>query len=456
MKYPSGNHFEGEWRNDQKNGYGIMIWRDLDEVYTGTWLDDKPHGYGEHIWGDSSAKTIKKQNCNMYRGHYDDGKRHGFGTFFYMNGSQYSGQWKNDVKDGPGIFIHPDGRVIAGNYSNNRLVQAVDEEFANQRVTEDISAQYHLILTSIFDSYPNIEYNPMLPYPERVKNQKKLLQDIERLLLKYNSYLKATYRHYNELNNKQRLKEIPYIPDIESLFQNHPSLSSVVHPEELQRLMKFHKSTILARNITKRLYCLNLEFMIRFLREISLINEYYNCYDVVKVYQTMKEDQLTVSMKQYTEMINLLLAERMQSAKSSPDRPPSSSNENKPNSPTTNNNNNDEDDLDQQSTSDSISSLLYEADLSIGKLLDDYQDIYAYDTSYASQVNQPLLEHEFIELFIRIIGERQVRIGEPLNLYQATEKVLAQNVSLLFIYFLLLLFANVIYFFKDFAFLFQS
>ncbi len=26
MKYISGNIYEGEWLNDQKNGYGVMNW----------------------------------------------------------------------------------------------------------------------------------------------------------------------------------------------------------------------------------------------------------------------------------------------------------------------------------------------------------------------------------------------------------------------------------------------
>ncbi len=70
MRYGSGNTYEGQWQLDHKHGFGVMIWRDMDETYIGEWLDDLPHGYGEHIWGDSTAKTVKKQHCNMYRGDF--------------------------------------------------------------------------------------------------------------------------------------------------------------------------------------------------------------------------------------------------------------------------------------------------------------------------------------------------------------------------------------------------
>jgi hypothetical protein len=454
MKYPSGNSFEGEWNNDMKNGYGIMIWRDLDEVFTGNWKNDKPHGYGEHIWGDSSAKTIKKQNCNIYRGSYSEGSRKGFGTFFYMNGSQYSGNWKHDMKDGPGIFIYPDGKIVAGNYENNRLIQSINEDFKNIRVTEDINPQYHLNINSLFDFFPLLELNPFLSASasvsassERAANQKKIISDVERLLLKYNSYLKQCYRYYNEMNNKQRIREVPFVPNLSSVFDAASSsgsasndLEALVSSDEQTRYFKFLKPTISARNISKRFYCLSIEYMIRFLREISLLDQNMNCYDVIRIFQEMKEDQLTVSMKQYAELLTMvggLNSPRSPSAVAAPYSPtysPGSRPEST--SPTARSPqlaiNNDGNAVagEEESTGSSVASLLADADLSIGRLLDDYQDIFGFDSSFYQQVNQPLLEHEFIELFVRVIGERQIRTNEILNLYQSVEKVLAQNVSL--------------------------
>jgi MORN repeat len=35
MRYASGSSYEGFWKEDRKCGQGVMIWKDVDEVYTG-------------------------------------------------------------------------------------------------------------------------------------------------------------------------------------------------------------------------------------------------------------------------------------------------------------------------------------------------------------------------------------------------------------------------------------
>jgi hypothetical protein len=58
--------------------------------------------------------TMKKQMCNIYRGNFLQGRREGFGTFFYLNGSQYTGYWVNNMKEGTGLYIYPDGKIFSG------------------------------------------------------------------------------------------------------------------------------------------------------------------------------------------------------------------------------------------------------------------------------------------------------------------------------------------------------
>ena len=150
----------------------------------------------------------------------------------------------------------------------------------------------------------------------------------------------------------------------------------------------------------------------------------------------MKEDQLTAGTKQYAELLSTIVEKYKLEPAMSPLSPknPETSHSGK-NSPTRGNTPGPRrplledagEDLEEESI---VSSLLQEADLKIGRLLDDYQDIYAFDTSFYQQVHQPILEHEFTELLVRIIGERQLKYAEyPLNLYHATEKVFAQLVS---------------------------
>lgn len=37
-------------------------------------------------------------------GHFAQGKRHGQGSYVYVNGDVYDGQWENDLKHGQGNF----------------------------------------------------------------------------------------------------------------------------------------------------------------------------------------------------------------------------------------------------------------------------------------------------------------------------------------------------------------
>ena len=146
MKYSSGNTYEGFWSSDLKTGRGVMTWKTADELYVGDWLNDQPHGNGEHIWGlghapvpASSTNTnnsnpnkpptetpvvynSNRQVCNMYRGAWAYGKRHGAGTFFYSNGSQYTGQWVNNLKHGEGVFVSPLGNIAVGDFEDDKML----------------------------------------------------------------------------------------------------------------------------------------------------------------------------------------------------------------------------------------------------------------------------------------------------------------------------------------------
>lgn len=40
MMYPNGNHFEGDWKFDKKDGYGQMNWNTTNEKYMGHWKNN--------------------------------------------------------------------------------------------------------------------------------------------------------------------------------------------------------------------------------------------------------------------------------------------------------------------------------------------------------------------------------------------------------------------------------
>ena len=45
----SDAQYTGDWRNNKKNGRGVMRYRDGGE-YEGYWQDDKRHGQGKMKW----------------------------------------------------------------------------------------------------------------------------------------------------------------------------------------------------------------------------------------------------------------------------------------------------------------------------------------------------------------------------------------------------------------------
>lgn len=313
MKYASGNSYEGHWHGDQKSGFGVMLWRDMDEVYLGDWVDDKPHGYGEHIWGESTAKTVKKQCCNMYRGTFHQGQRQGHGTFFYMNGSVYTGFWHEDEKHGPGVFVHQDGKIVAGNYEANRLKSVpkvlrpasptsvsaatavpigktkgatavnVNEEASvatssSSSSNNGIAVQYHLHILDVLAKYPSPSIVAVdsttsgtegdgSEYAALLAQRRVMLQEIERLLLKYNGYLKSLYLRYNEQANRLRQRDVIPVPPPPDLSGDNAELNIAK-----ERVWRLQKVVLQHRLLHRRLYCASLGELLRFLREVGLVH----------------------------------------------------------------------------------------------------------------------------------------------------------------------------------------
>lgn len=69
MTYFNKNSYEGEWDNDQVEGYGVYIWE-------------------------------KGQN---YIGYWKNGKQNGQGLLLYQNKDIYDGNWVENKKEGKGV-----------------------------------------------------------------------------------------------------------------------------------------------------------------------------------------------------------------------------------------------------------------------------------------------------------------------------------------------------------------
>jgi hypothetical protein len=98
--------YSGDWKANKRHGYGTYFWSN-GSLYTGEWVDDKREGHGTRVW----------PNKNRYTGEYQNHKRHGMGEFTFSNGSVFTGSFE-DNKFIKGTYTWPNGRIYNGEWNN--------------------------------------------------------------------------------------------------------------------------------------------------------------------------------------------------------------------------------------------------------------------------------------------------------------------------------------------------
>jgi serine/threonine protein kinase len=58
----SGAYYQGQYENGYRNGLGMYIWEDEDEMYIGEWVDGQRHGYGLYLYSDGDVYLQKCTN----------------------------------------------------------------------------------------------------------------------------------------------------------------------------------------------------------------------------------------------------------------------------------------------------------------------------------------------------------------------------------------------------------
>ena len=109
-KYDNGN-YEGEIKNDMKEGYGKYT-TDDGTYYIGQFSHDLRHGKGADYY---------QNNSIMHEGDFENDVLDGNGKFYDIDGSYYIGQFSNWMKHGKGTEYYPDGKIkYEGNYVNGK------------------------------------------------------------------------------------------------------------------------------------------------------------------------------------------------------------------------------------------------------------------------------------------------------------------------------------------------
>ena len=83
-----------------------------------------------------------------YEGEWKNNKKEGLGIFRSMSGCKYEGEWKEDQRDGKGTFIFSDNSSITGNWFRGNLTCSNGEiKLSSHKIQEISGARYtgHLI-----------------------------------------------------------------------------------------------------------------------------------------------------------------------------------------------------------------------------------------------------------------------------------------------------------------------
>lgn len=149
QRYADGSTYEGLWVNDKQTD-GILTWKDQsyykgqfegsyfqgdgilatsDEIIRGQWKKSKLDGQGERILLADNSRYIGKwvqgkltghgefhSPEETYVGHFYNNLEHGSGKKIYQDGTEYTGKWRNGLPHGYGKHISPDGTYYKGHY----------------------------------------------------------------------------------------------------------------------------------------------------------------------------------------------------------------------------------------------------------------------------------------------------------------------------------------------------
>lgn len=96
--------YRGQWQNDKKHGYGVMLTRD-GGAYAGQWRENSKHGLGV-VFGASPDTPLQKWEMPVYRyeGEWQNDAQHGLG-FEQSKSSAYFGEFAYGERFGNGLKL---------------------------------------------------------------------------------------------------------------------------------------------------------------------------------------------------------------------------------------------------------------------------------------------------------------------------------------------------------------
>jgi len=180
----------------------------LHKQYEGEWQNGEKHGKG----------TFYYKNGNKFEGIFVNGLRNGHGVFYYANGDKYEGDWKFDKKNGFGIYVKKaEKNMHIGYYMN-------DKKEGPGYYRYDAADNSKLYVAEWVNDVPNCGYfvNICDVHVDGLDNvndlalQKRLLPELG--LIGSDAVLSAEVKTIRK--NRKLVRHLTLIDDIEDLLEN--------------------------------------------------------------------------------------------------------------------------------------------------------------------------------------------------------------------------------------------
>jgi hypothetical protein len=122
--------YEGEIKNGEMDGLGVLIYPYGGKSVVGEWKDGKEWNTkhrnkdGKLIWNFEMEKnglvTITYPDGDKYVGEFKDGGKNGQGTFTWSDGKKYVGEYKEDLMNGQGTISWSNMEKFVGEWKDGK------------------------------------------------------------------------------------------------------------------------------------------------------------------------------------------------------------------------------------------------------------------------------------------------------------------------------------------------
>jgi len=146
--------YEGCFHHGLYHGEGRLVYRESGDCYTGSFQQGERHGHGTYKWSDGRQysgewhKNVRggrgvftwPSTGDRYEGEFEQGQRHGQGHFvFGESGASYKGEWLQGLYHGRGRTVDATGAVYEGDFVNGqRHGQGVEYDPTGKLVYEGL------------------------------------------------------------------------------------------------------------------------------------------------------------------------------------------------------------------------------------------------------------------------------------------------------------------------------